>query len=168
VLPIAISDSAQVIISVGPALITGAVGYFGARLQYQVGERGRQAEERTLRRSVYHRYLDNALAEIRHWSRAEPFTGEQILEIQREGNARVTEVFLVGTKDVVTAANAWSTLSTTVDRRLVELTEQYFAERGETAEALSAALDGAFSEHKDAVDDAMDELIGAMRNDVGP
>jgi hypothetical protein len=40
-LRLAISDTAQVFISLGPAAITGAVGYFGARLQYQVGERGR-------------------------------------------------------------------------------------------------------------------------------
>jgi hypothetical protein len=166
-LPLAISDTAQVLISLGPALIAGAVGYFGARLQYQVGESAREAEARTLRKNVYHGYLNSVLAELRHWSRAEPVTPDQLLEIQREGHMRLSEVFLVASDEVVAAANAWSTLASTVDRRANELAERYLGERNRQ-EALNAALDGAFAEHRDEVDAANDRLIGAMRQDVGP
>jgi hypothetical protein len=120
-LRLAISDTAQVFISLGPAAITGAVGYFGARLQYQVGERGREAEARALRREVYHRCLYNLQAQLRYLSRAEPVSDEKTLEIQRGAHTRVAEVYLVATDDVVDAAAEWSGLAQKVYKEVLAI-----------------------------------------------
>jgi hypothetical protein len=164
---IALSDWAQVVISVAPAAIAGAVGYFGARLQYRVGERQRQQELRTARKEAYLGFLENVLAEIRDWTQAEPVSGEDLIQIQREGHARLSEIYLVGTEEVADAASDWTRLAIQGDERRVALAEDYFSKRGETKEALVAASRDAYAEHEERLDTAKDELIKMMRRDVG-
>src|SRR5687768_7703981 len=101
---LAISDVAQVSLAVGPALVAAAAGYLGARLQYRVGERGRELQQSTIRREVYARFLDNVLAEWRAWTSPGLVDPAKLEQIWGEGQSRLSELYLVATAEVVEAA----------------------------------------------------------------
>jgi hypothetical protein len=164
----AISDTAQVLISLGPAVIAGLAGYWGARLQYQGEDQARQTEQRGLRKEAYHRLLDSVLREVRYWSSAEPVTHDDVLEMQRESHTRMTEFYLVGTHKVVDATEAWASISIKVDEQIEELTARRSAEGREGAGVWRRSREEAFKDHKSEIDAGTDALIKAMRDDVGP
>jgi hypothetical protein len=164
----AISDLAQVFLAVGPALIAGAVGYLGARLQYRGGERAQELQQRTTRKEVYARFVDNVLAEWRAWSQPESLNAAKLSQIWSEGHGRLSEIYLVATERVVDAATKWTALSEEIDGRIVQLMEEYVAQRGESKEVLTHAVRDGYAGYEGRVEVARDELIGAMRQDVGP
>jgi hypothetical protein len=165
---LAISDVAQVSLAVGPALIAGAAGYLGARLQYRVGERGQELQRTTVRREVYARFVDSVLAEWRAWTSPALVDAKKLGKIWGEGQSRVAEDYIVGTPEVVDAAGKWTALSEQVDTRINQLAGQYISERGKTKEAFTAAVSDAYAEYEEQIQIARNELIDAMRRDVGP
>ena len=165
---LALSDVAQVSLAVGPALIAGAAGYLGARLQYRVGERSRELQQTTIRREVYARFLDAVLAETRAWTSPGLMDRAKLEQIWGQGQSRLSELYLVATSEVIEAAMEWTTLAEAVDNRSVELAETYMPQRGSTKEVLDAAVKDAYAENEQAIEIARNQLIDAMREDVGP
>lgn len=165
---LALTDFAQVALTLGPALITGAVGYLGARLQYSIGDRDEQHQQRRTRKEVYQRFLEMVMAEVRYWSHAEEIGSTDLNHLQRESHSCVTELYLVATTRVADTARAWVKLSIEIDELVNGKMEAEVADGRHAKEAFYAALDTAFPKFEDQIEDIRDQLVAAMRADVGP
>jgi hypothetical protein len=160
---VAISDVAQVAISLGPAIVTGAVGYTAARLQY-LGQRVKPLDEhRTMRREAYLAFLQAVLAYhmfLGSGEREGETDGQALARLNALEDAcrnAMPQVYVVGTNAVTTATRDWGDVHGRISHDL-----------GDASLPFWQGVERTFAENRQALDESWDSLVRAMRADVSP
>jgi hypothetical protein len=160
---LALSDVAQVAISLGPAIVTGAVGYLAARLQYESQRVKPLDDHRTMRREAYLDLIQAVLAYQMFFG-----GGERGGETDREAFARLdaiedairkgmARVYVVGSDAVTRATAGWADVHARMDRDFARSALPFWEQ-----------VEVTVAENRAALSESWDSLVRAMRDDVSP